>query len=68
MKKKKLMTYILISIAVVVIILVIGKINLSIKFGREVKEFFAQSKNISDQLFHKDQLDSLLARRRVPCL
>ncbi len=54
------MTYILIFIAaIVVIILIIGKINLSIKFGSEVKELFAQSKNISDQLFHKDQLDSL---------
>ncbi len=41
------------------LILIIGKINLSIKFGIEVKELFAQSKNISDQLFHKNQLDSL---------
>ena len=59
MKHKKLMLYIFIPIAVVVIILIIGKINLSIKFGREVKELFAQSKNVSDQLFHKHQLDSL---------
>ena len=59
MKHKKLMLYIFIPIAVVVIILIIGKINLSIKFGREVKELFAQSKNISIQIFHKSQLDSL---------
>lgn len=53
------MLYIFIPIAVVVIVLIIGKINLSVKFGREVKELFAQSKNISDQVFHKSQLDSL---------
>ena len=40
-------------------ILIIGKINLSIKFGNQVKDLFAQSKNISDQQFHKSQLDSL---------
>ena len=53
------MLYIFIFIALVVIILIIGKINLSIKFGREVKELFAQSKNISIQIFHKSQLDGL---------
>ncbi|MEO9147259.1 MAG: DUF6544 family protein [Ginsengibacter sp.] len=46
-------------IGFLLLILIIGKINLSIKFGREVKELFAQSKNISDQRFHKNQLDSL---------
>jgi hypothetical protein len=59
MKHKKLMIYIFIPVAVVVIILVIGRINLSVKFDREVKELFAQSKNISDQLYHKDQLNNL---------
>jgi hypothetical protein len=59
MKHKKRMLYIIIPIAVVAIILIIGKINLSIKFGKEVKELFAQSKNISDQFFHKGQLDGL---------
>jgi hypothetical protein len=59
MKHKKLMLYIFIPITIVVIILIIGKINLSIKFGREVKELFAQSKNISDQVYHKAQLDGL---------
>lgn len=43
----------------ILLILLIGKINLSIKFGREVKELFAQSKSISGQTFHKSQLDSL---------
>lgn len=59
MKHKKLMLYIFIPIALVIIMLVIGKINLSIKFDREVRELFAQSKNVSGQLFFKDQLDSL---------
>lgn len=39
--------------------LVIGKINLSIQFSKEVKELFAQSKSISDQKFHKSQLANL---------
>lgn len=39
--------------------LIIGKINLSIKFSKQVKELFAQSKNISQQQFHKSQIDSL---------
>ncbi len=52
----------IIAIAIVgfiLIILIFGKINLSVKFVREVKGLFAQSKNISDQLFHRAQLDSL---------
>ena len=57
--KKKPMTYILIFIALVAITFLAGKINLSIKFNRQVKQLFAESKNISDQRFHKNQLDSL---------
>lgn len=37
----------------------IGKVNLSIKFAREVKEFFGQWKSISHHTFHKTQLDSI---------
>ena len=59
MKHKIIMLYIFIPIALVVIMLIIGKINLSVKFSREVQELFAQSKNISGQLFHKAQLDNL---------
>jgi len=40
-------------------ILIIGKINLSLKFDRKVKALFAQSKNISQQQFHKSQIDNL---------
>ncbi|MEO6903509.1 MAG: DUF6544 family protein [Bacteroidia bacterium] len=42
-----------------VLILIIGKVNLSVKFGGEVKELFAQSESISAQLFHKTQINSL---------
>src|ERR1035437_6428058 len=57
--KKKLMIITLTIVGLILLVLLIGKINLSIKFGREVKELFAQSKSISDQTFHKRQLDSL---------
>lgn len=52
----------IISLAIVgllLLILIIGKINLSIKFGNQVKELFAQSKSISDHTFHKSQLNGL---------
>ncbi len=48
-----------ITVGLLLLILIIGKINLSNKFGREVKELFAQSKNISDQTFYKNQLANL---------
>ena len=59
MERKKLMTIILFILGLILIIFIIGKINLSIKFGREVKILFAQSKSISDHSFHKNQLDNL---------
>jgi len=59
MKRKKLMTITLSILGLILIIFITGKINLSIKFGTEVKELFAQSKSISDQAFHKTQLDGL---------
>jgi hypothetical protein len=36
-----------------------GKINLTIQFSNQVKTLFSQSKNISDQIFHKSQLSNL---------
>lgn len=59
MKSKKLMIITLFIVSSILLILIIGKINLSIKFSREVKELFAQSKSISNRTFHKSQLDSL---------
>jgi hypothetical protein len=53
------MIIVLLIFGLLLLTLLIGKINLSIKFRREVKELFAQSKNISDQKFHKNQLDKL---------
>ena len=53
------MTIVLSILGLILIIFIICKINLSIKFGREVKELFAQSKSISHQTFHKTQLESL---------
>jgi hypothetical protein len=46
-------------VGLILIVFIIGKVNLSTKFGREIKELFAQSKNISDRTFHKSQLDNL---------
>lgn len=46
-------------LGLILTIFIIGKINLSIKFSKEVKELFAQSKNISNQRFYKTQLVSL---------
>ncbi len=46
-------------LGLLVFIILIGKINLCVKFSKEVNELFAQSKSISDQKFHKSQLDNL---------
>jgi hypothetical protein len=56
---KKLMIITLSIVGFILLLLLIGKINLSIKFGKQVKELFAQSKSISARRFHKNQLDSL---------
>jgi hypothetical protein len=42
-----------------VLTLLIGNINLSIHFRKQVKELFAEPKSISSQSFHKNQLDNL---------
>lgn len=53
------MIYILSPIAIFVIVLIIGKINLAIRFNKEVKQLFFQSKNISDKTFGYEQLSGL---------
>ncbi len=55
------MIYILIFIGVITIAFLAGKINLSIKFNKQVKELFAQSKNISNKKFTYEQLAALPA-------
>lgn len=58
MKKNKII--IILSIfASLIIILVIGRINLSLQFKKEVTELFSQSKNISSKTFSYEQLSGL---------
>ena len=59
MKTKKTMMYLLLFIALVIVIFIIGKINLSIQFSKQVKQLFAESKNISDRKFSYEQLKNL---------
>ncbi|HEV8084083.1 MAG TPA: DUF6544 family protein [Chitinophagaceae bacterium] len=53
------MLYILIVVALIAIIFISGKINLYIRFNKEVKQLFSQSKNISDKTFSYEQLSGL---------
>jgi hypothetical protein len=53
------MIIILSILALIIIILVIGKINLSVRFANEVKELFDHSKNISERKFSYEQLIGL---------
>jgi hypothetical protein len=46
-------------VSLILMVLIIGRIHLSLKFGGEVKELFSQSKSISDQRYHKTQIDGL---------
>jgi hypothetical protein len=55
----KIMTILFSALGLLLLALIIGKINLSIKFRKKVKQLFAQSKNISPQQFHKSHTDSL---------
>ena len=59
MKLKNFMIIIISCIGLIVLILILGRINLSIKFSKQVKELFAQSGNISDKTFHQQQLYNL---------
>lgn len=53
------MTILLSILGVVLLLLIIGKINLEYRFRKEIKELFDQSTSISDQRFHKTQLENL---------
>jgi len=53
------MLHILIPIATIGIILIIGRINLSIRFEKQVNQLFAESNNISDKQFGYHQLEGL---------
>jgi len=45
--------------ALLILTLIIGKVNLSIRFHKQVKELFAHSKDISDKKFSYQQLTGL---------
>jgi len=53
------MIYPLIFVVLIGITLILGKINLSIKFDKQVKQLFAESNNISDKKFSYQQLEGL---------
>jgi hypothetical protein len=53
------MTIPFILLGLLVLALLIGKINLTLEFRKQVKILFGQSKSISNQTFHKSQLDHL---------
>lgn len=59
MTKKIIMIVIITIVIAILLILTIGNTNQNIKFTNEVKTLFAQSKNISNKRFDKNQLDSL---------
>lgn len=53
------MAIVFLILGLLLLTIILGKINLSIKFRKQVKELFAQSKNISQHQFRKSQIDSL---------
>lgn len=59
MKFKTFMIIIISLTGLLVIILILGKINLSTQFNKEVKELFSQSKSISEKIFSYRQLIGL---------
>lgn len=53
------MTIILSIIGLIAIVLLIGRVNLSLQFTKEVKQLFSESKNVSDKTFKYGQLAGL---------
>jgi hypothetical protein len=53
------MTILLFAFGLILLLFLVGSINLSVKFSRAVHVLFAQSKSISGQTFHKNQLGQL---------
>ncbi|SFE88687.1 hypothetical protein SAMN05518672_111170 [Chitinophaga sp. CF118] len=54
--------FMLITLSILIIfimVLIIGEINLSLRFDKEVKELFSQSKSISNETFSYKQLSNL---------
>ena len=59
MNSKKIMIITFSILGFLLLIYLIGKINLKIKFNHQVKKLFSQSENISNKSFHKSQINSL---------
>ena len=59
MNKFKTMIIVAFIIGLILILFIIGKINLSIKFDSAVKELFSQSMDISNKRYSQTQLDGL---------
>lgn len=53
------MLIILYVIGTILLILLAGKMYLSFQFNKEVKQLFSLSKNISDKVYHQEQLKDL---------
>lgn len=59
MKYKKMLIISISIVGLLLLILLIGKVNLTFKFRQEVKDLFAQSKNCSDKIYHYQLLTAL---------
>lgn len=59
MKNKNLMVVVLLIAGFLALILIIGKINSSISFSKQVNQLFSLSKNISQKTFNTSQLNGL---------
>ena len=53
------MIIILSIFGLIILTLIIGRINLSVQFSKEVKELFTQSENISGKIFQQNQIAEL---------
>jgi hypothetical protein len=53
------MIIVLSIIGLIAIVLLIGRVNLSLQFTKEVKQLFSESKNVSDKTFKYGQLAGL---------
>jgi len=59
MRNKTIMIIALTIFGLLIMTLVVGKINLSVQFNKEVKELFSESKDISEKTFSYEQLAGL---------
>ena len=53
------MIFIFVLFGLLIVVLLFGRINLSLQFRNQVNELFGQSENISDKVFHKNEFGNL---------